>query len=166
MISQVTIILWGKIYTPVMPCEAKYTLLELFCHQPNMIGWTGHMTSLDSVTVSVDCDICKWVSLMDKQCYAFSAGKLLAASSMHCVSCRLNLNLCFFTYCTCHMIISTSCVWLKGWFNPLCLLQSIAISRTHSNPTPNKKMHKQHTCVAYKWAYYLCRHLCLRSDVI
>jgi len=26
-------------------------------------------------------------------------------------------------------------------------------------------MHKQQTCVAYKWAYSLCRHLCLRSDV-
>jgi len=36
-----------------MPCEAKYTLLELFFHQPNMIGWTGHMTSLDSLTTSV-----------------------------------------------------------------------------------------------------------------
>jgi len=22
-------------------------------------------------------------------------------------------------------------------------------------------MHKQQTCVAYKWAYSLCRHLCL-----
>jgi len=27
-------------------------------------------------------------------------------------------------------------------------------------------MHKQQTCVAYKWAYSLCRHLCLHSDVI
>ena len=27
-------------------------------------------------------------------------------------------------------------------------------------------MHKQQTCVAYKWAYSLCRHLCLRSDAI
>jgi len=27
-----------KLYTPVLPCEAKYTLLELFCHQSNMIG--------------------------------------------------------------------------------------------------------------------------------
>jgi len=27
-------------------------------------------------------------------------------------------------------------------------------------------MHKQQTCVAYKWAYSLCRRLCLRSDVI
>jgi len=27
-------------------------------------------------------------------------------------------------------------------------------------------MHKQHTCVAFKWACSLCRHLCLRSDVI
>jgi len=34
--------LWGKLYT-----------LELFCNQPNMTGWTGHMTSLDSLTVSV-----------------------------------------------------------------------------------------------------------------
>jgi len=29
--------------------EAKYTLLELFCHQPNRIGWTCHTTSLDSM---------------------------------------------------------------------------------------------------------------------
>jgi len=27
-------------------------------------------------------------------------------------------------------------------------------------------MHKEQTCVAYKWAYSLCRHLCLRSDVV
>jgi len=27
-------------------------------------------------------------------------------------------------------------------------------------------MHKQQTCVTYKWAYSLCRHLCLCSDVI
>jgi len=27
-------------------------------------------------------------------------------------------------------------------------------------------MHKQQTCVAYKWAYSLCRHLYLRSDVM
>jgi len=53
-------------YTPVLPCEAKYTLLELFCHQPNMTGGTSHMTSLDSLTVSVDCDMCKWVGLIDK----------------------------------------------------------------------------------------------------
>jgi len=79
IISQVTIILWGKIYTPILPCEAKYTYLELFYHQLNMIGWTDHMTSLESLTVSVDCDIRKWVSLKDKQCYAFSAGKFLAA---------------------------------------------------------------------------------------
>jgi len=57
--------------------EARYTLLfclvkqnirswSYFCHQPNMFGWTGHMTSLDSMTVSADCDICKWVSLIDK----------------------------------------------------------------------------------------------------
>ena len=118
-----------------------------------MIGWTGHMTSLDSLTVSVDCDICKWVSLIGKYCYAFSAGKLLAASSLHCVNCRLNLNPCFFTYCTCHVTISTSCVWLKGWFNPLCLLQSIAISRIHSSLILNQKMRKQQTCVAYMWAY-------------
>jgi len=39
------------------------------------------MTSLDSMTVSVDCAICKWVSLIDKSSYAFSAGKLLAASA-------------------------------------------------------------------------------------
>ena len=129
---------WGKIYTPAVPCEAKLTLLELFCHQPNMIGWTGHMTSF----WQLDCNICKWVSLIDKQCYAFSAGKLLAASSLHCVNCRLNLNPCFFTYCTCHVTISTSCVWLKGWFNPLYLLQSIAISRTHSSLTLNKKCTK------------------------
>jgi len=104
-----------------------------------MIGWTGHMTSLDSLTVLVDCDIYKWVSLIDKWCYAFSAAKLLVASSLHCVNCRLNLNPCFFTYCTCHMTISTSCVWLKvkctqkGWFNPSWLLQSTAISRTNSS---------------------------------
>ena len=53
-------------YTPVLPFEAKYTLLGLFRHQLNMIGRTGHMASLDSLTVSVDCDICKWVSLIDK----------------------------------------------------------------------------------------------------
>jgi len=34
--------------------EAKYALLELFCHQLNMIGWTGDVTSLDSMTVPVD----------------------------------------------------------------------------------------------------------------
>ena len=103
---------------------------------------------------------------IDKLCYAFSAGKLLAASSLHCVNCSLNLSPCFFKYCTCHVTISTSCVWLKEWFNPLCLLQSTAISRTHSSLTLNQKMHKQQTCVAYKWACSLCRHLCLRSDVI
>jgi len=69
------------------------------------------MTSLYTLTVSVDCDICKWVSLTDKRCYAFSAGKLSAASSLHCVNCRLKLSPCFFTYCTCHMAISTSCVF-------------------------------------------------------
>jgi len=89
----------------------------------------------------------------------------LPASSLHCVNCRLNLNPCFFTYCTCHMTISTSCVWLKGWFNPLCLLQSIAISGTHSSLILNQKMHEQQTCVAYMWAY-LFGHLCLRSDAI
>jgi len=31
--------LWDKMYT-----------LELFCHQTNMISWTGHMTSLNSLT--------------------------------------------------------------------------------------------------------------------
>jgi len=66
IIAQVTIILWGKICSPVMPCESKHTLLELFCHQANMVGWTGHMTSLDSLTVSGDCDICKWVNVIDK----------------------------------------------------------------------------------------------------
>jgi len=53
---------------------------------------------------------------------------------------------------------------LKGWFNPLCLLRSIPISRSHTSWT--LKMHKQQTCVAYKWAYSLCRHLRLRSGVI
>ena len=149
-----------------MPCEAKYTHMEIFCHQPNMIASTGHMTSLDSLFVSVDCDICKWVSLIGKYCYAFSAGKLLAASSLHCVHCRVNLNPCFFAHCTCDVTISNSCVWPKGWFNTLCLLQSIAISRTHSNLPLNETMHKQQTYVAHKWAYSLCRHLCLRSDVI
>jgi len=105
--------------------------------------------------LSVDCDICKWVSLIDKQRYTFSVGKLLAASSLHCVNCRLNLNPCFFTYCACHVTISTSCVWPKGWFNPLCLLLTL-----------NEKMHKQQTCVAYKWVYSLSRHLCLCSDAI
>ena len=61
--------LWqGKIYLmrrQNIPYEAKYTLLELFCHQPNMIGWTSHITSLDSMTVSVHCDIYKWLSLID-----------------------------------------------------------------------------------------------------
>jgi len=27
-------------------------------------------------------------------------------------------------------------------------------------------MYKQQTCVAYKWAYSLRRHLCLCSDVV
>jgi len=62
--------------------------------------------------------------------------------------------------------ISTSCVWPKGWFNLLCLLQSTAMCRTHSSRTLHQKMHKQQTCVVYKWAYSLCRHLCLCSDVI
>jgi len=66
IISQVTIILWGKIYTSILTHEAKYTFLELFCHQLNMIGWTAYMTSLDSMTVPVDYDVCKWLSLIDK----------------------------------------------------------------------------------------------------
>jgi len=82
------------------------------------------------------------------------------------VNCRLNLNPCFFTYCTCHVTISTSCVWPKRWINPLRPLQSIAISRAHSSLTLNQKMHKQQTCVVHKWAYSLCRHLCLCSDAI
>jgi len=118
------------------------------------------MTSLDSLTVSLDCDICKWVSPIDKQCYAFSAGKLLAASSLHCVNCMF-LYALYLSRDHFNQLCLT-----KAWFNPLCLLQSIAISRTHSSLTPNQKMHKQQTCVAYKWAYFLCRHLCLRSDVI
>ena len=139
--------LWGKIYIAgaiFLPVEHDW------------LNWSHD--SLDSLTVSVDCDIRTWVSLIDRWCYAFSAGKILAASSLHCVNCRrtVNLNPCFFTYCTCHMTISTSCVWLKvkcalkEWSNPLCLLQSIAISRTHSSLTLNQKMHKQQTCVAYK----------------
>ena len=79
IISQVTIILWGKIYTLVLPCEANYTLLELFCHQPNMIGWTGHMTSLDSLTVSVDCDICKWVSLIGQVMLCFQCWQVVSS---------------------------------------------------------------------------------------
>ena len=83
---------------------------------------------------------------------------------------RLNLNLCIFMHCTCHVTSSTSCVWLKGWFDPLSLPQSIAISRTPSflglTVTLNQQMHKQHTCVVCKRAYSLCRHLCLCSDAI
>jgi len=48
----------------ILPHEAKYILLELFCHEPNKIGSTGHMTSLDSITVSAD--VCKRLSLIDK----------------------------------------------------------------------------------------------------
>jgi len=50
--------LWGKIYSP-----------GAILHQPNMIGWTGHMTSLDSLTVSVDWDICKWISRQVMLCF-------------------------------------------------------------------------------------------------
>jgi len=54
----------------LLPHEAKYTFLELFCHQLNVIGQTGHMTSLDGMTVSVDCDVYewlkKWLTLIDK----------------------------------------------------------------------------------------------------
>ena len=50
----------------ILPHEAKYTLLELFSHQPNMTGWIGCMKNLDSMTVSVDCDVCKQLSLIGK----------------------------------------------------------------------------------------------------
>jgi len=43
--------------------------------------------------VSVDCDIFKWLSLIDKQFRDFSASKLLAASCLRCVNCRLNPSL-------------------------------------------------------------------------
>jgi len=36
--------------------DAKETLLELLCLQPNMIGCAGHMTSLEHMIYSVDCD--------------------------------------------------------------------------------------------------------------
>jgi len=101
---------------------------------------------------SVDCDVCKWLGLMDTYCHGFSAGKLLAAS---CLNCRLNPSL--FTYCTHHVAISTNCVWLKvkciliGWFHLKCLWQSLAISRTHSSPTLNQanaQTGKQVLCIS------------------
>ena len=81
---------------------------------------------------------------MDKNWRGFSAGKLLTDSCLLCVNFRQNLNPCLFMYCTRHMTTSTSCVWLKlkstsiGWFHPLCLLQSSAISRTHNSLTLNQ----------------------------
>ena len=64
--KQIVIVVSCKQAVSILPCEAKYTLMELFCHQMNIIGWTGHMTSFDSMTVSFDCDVCKWFSLIDK----------------------------------------------------------------------------------------------------
>ena len=107
------------------------------------------MTSLHSMTVSVDCYVCKRLSLIGKWCHGFSVGDLLAGFCLHFVNCRLNLNPCLFTYCTSHVTVSTSCVWLKvkcalmGWFYLPCLLQPIAISRIRSSLTLNQQMHRQ-----------------------
>jgi len=59
--SSVSFASWGKIHN---------TLLELFCHQLNVVGQIVPMTSLDGMTVSVDCDVYewlkKWLTLIDK----------------------------------------------------------------------------------------------------
>jgi len=46
-------------YTPKTwrQCEEK-ALLQLFCLQPNTVGWSGHMTSSWSITCLVDHDVC------------------------------------------------------------------------------------------------------------
>jgi len=51
---------------------------------------TGHMTSSESITCLVEHDICFRLSPMDQCCHGFSAGRLLAASCLHCVNYRLN----------------------------------------------------------------------------
>ena len=165
IISQVTIILWGKIYAPVLHCEQNIHFWSYFATSQTwlaeLVTWQVWTAWLSQLTVTSVNGSVWWTSN-----FAFSAGKLWAASCLHCVNCMPNP--CFFTYCTCHVTISTSCVWLKvkcalkGWFNLLWLLQSIAISRNHSSLTFNQKMHKQQTRVAYKSAYSLCRHLCLQ----
>ena len=75
-----------------MPCEAKYIVLELFCTSRTWLAelvtwqvWTAWLSQLTGTSVN---------GSVDKWCYAFSAGRLLAASSLHCVNCRLNLNPC------------------------------------------------------------------------
>jgi len=64
----------------------------------------------------------------------FECWQAVSSFSFALYELRLNLNPCLVTYCTCHVTISTSCVWLKvkyiliGWFHPSCLLHFIAIS--------------------------------------
>ena len=71
-----------------------------------------------------------------------------------------------FLACFSNLLVCYCKITWHHWLNLLCLLQYIPISWTHSSLTSNKKMHKQQTLVVYKWAYSLCRHLCLHSDVI
>ena len=48
-----------------------------------------HMTSSECVTFSVDCDVYKWLSMMDKYCHGYNACKLWAGSCLYCVNSRL-----------------------------------------------------------------------------
>ena len=54
------------IWCLMRPNKHTWTL-ELFCLQPNMIGWVGHMTRLEHITCLIDYDVCNslfwWTSI-------------------------------------------------------------------------------------------------------
>jgi len=67
----------------ILPHEAKQLyeakqLLELFCLQLNMIGWSSQLTSLERMSCLADHDICNSsVPSMNDCCHGFRAGKQL-----------------------------------------------------------------------------------------
>ena len=60
MKKQIVIMISEEQAMSILRYVAKYTPLGLFCHQPYMIGWSGHMTSLDSMTVSIAANGSVW----------------------------------------------------------------------------------------------------------
>jgi len=57
------------------------------------------MTSSECVTFSVGCDVCKWLSMMDKYGHGYNACKLWAGSCLYCVNSRLIFKPTFLSHC-------------------------------------------------------------------
>ena len=82
-----------------------------------MIGCSGRMTTSECMTCLVDRDICNDL-IRKARCHGFTGGKLLVASYLHCVNCRLNPNHkpCHLTLCPKPVVPNMWHMYLRGTF--------------------------------------------------